>query len=681
MFIFLFRLHWKNSIEWFPDFPKMTHRLELETPSPSLPRSASPPIKDRVDEAVENAASFLKSLQHEDGYWLGELEADTTLESDYIFYLHVLGRFDRKRITKLAEYVRRRQLEDGGWNIYFGGPSEVNATVKAYFAMKLAGDSPESQHMVRACRRVRQLGGLERTNSFTRLYLALAGVIGWEMVPAIPPELMFLPQWFPINIYEMSSWTRAIVIPLTILYARKPCWPAPAHARIDELFCDKPSPSGRGQGEGLKRGKTPGLNWRNAFLTLDRALKLYDRFPRKPGRERAVRRASRWMLEHFERSEGLASIYPAMMNSIFASMALGYSPDHPVTARQIDEFSRFEIEESDTLRLQPCLSPVWDTAIAAFALLEANTSPADAALRKTAEWLLQKQILGGGDWQIKNHDAEPGGWAFEFRNDFYPDVDDTAFVLMALQNISYPDQARLAQAIDVGLKWMVSMQNKDGGWGAFDRDNDRTFLNQIPFADHNAMLDPSSPDVTARVVECLGRFGWKASHSRICRSVEYLLKEQHPEGSWYGRWGVNYVYGTSGVLRALAAVGAEADAKADGAMKRAVDWLRSVQQNDGGFGESIASYDDPSLMGLMGKGETTASQTAWGLLGLLTVLPPDDPAVQRAVQYLIDRQNDQGSWDEEPFTGTGFPKVFYLKYHLYRHYFPLFALARYRRMK
>ena len=423
---------------------------------------------------------------------------------------------------------------------------------------------------------------------------------------------------------------------------------------------------------------THAFNWRNAFLTLDHALKLYDRLPWKPGRERAVRRARQWMMDHFERSEGLAAIYPAMMNSIFASMALGYPPDHPVTARQIDEFSRFEIEEPDTLRVQPCLSPLWDTAIAAFALLEADTSPADTGLRKTTQWFLQRQILGRGDWQIKNRDALPGGWAFEFRNDFYPDVDDTAFVLMALQNISYPDKARLAQAIEVGLEWMVSMQNKDGGWGAFDRDNDRTFLNQIPFADHNAMLDPSSPDVTARVVECLGRFGWTLSHPRIRRSVEYLLKEQHPAGPWYGRWGVNYVYGTSGVLRALAAAGADADSKAAAAMKRGVDWLRSVQQKDGGFGESIASYDDPDLMG---KGETTASQTAWGLLGLLTTLPPDDPSVQRAVEYLIDRQNEQGSWDEESFTGTGFPKVFYLKYHLYRHYFPLFALARYRRMK
>jgi squalene-hopene/tetraprenyl-beta-curcumene cyclase len=640
----------------------MMHRLELATSLSRLPRPAG---EDRLDTAIEKAAIYLRSLQHEDGYWLGELEADTTLESDYIFYLHVLDRFDRQRIAKLAEYIRRRQLQDGGWNIYAGGPSEVNATVKAYFGLKLAGDEPESPHMVRACRRARELGGLGRTNSFTRFYLAMGGVVDWEMVPAVPPELMFLPRWCPVNIYEMSSWTRAIVIPLTILYARKPLWEVPV--TLDELLT---RPSGRGEREGL--------NWRRFFLTLDRALKAYDRLPSKPGRARAVRRASAWMMQHFERSEGLAAIYPAMMNSIFALMALGYSPDHPVTARQIDEFSRFEIEETDTIRLQPCLSPVWDTAIAAFSLIEAGASPGDGGLQKATEWLLENQVLGGGDWQIKNRDAEPGGWAFEFGNDFYPDVDDTAFVLMALQNISYTDQPRLAKAIEVGTKWMISMQNKDGGWGAFDRDNDRTFLNQIPFADHNAMLDPSSPDVTARAVECLGQFGWRLSSTRIRRAVDYLLKEQFPSGAWYGRWGVNYVYGTSGVLRALAAVDAAAYPEAEAAMKRGVDWLRSVQQDDGGFGESIASYDNPNLMG---QGETTASQTAWGLLGLLTVLPPDDPAVRRAVDYLVEGQNDAGSWDEEPFTGTGFPKVFYLKYHLYRHYFPLFALARYRRMK
>jgi squalene-hopene/tetraprenyl-beta-curcumene cyclase len=540
----------------------------------------------------------------------------------------------------------------------------VDATVKAYFALRLSGDASQSEHLLRARQRILQLGGLEKTNSFTRLYLALAGVIDWDMVPAIPPELMFLPRWAYINIYEMSSWTRAIVIPLTVLYARKPRWPVPPDVRIDELFCDASRKTAAFDFE-------PGLSWRNFFLALDRSLKLYDRLPWKPGRERAVGRASSWMLEHLERSEGLAAIYPAMMNSIFALIALGYPADHPLTARQIHELRRFEIEEPDTIRLQPCLSAVWDTAIALATLLEAG-EPADSeAVRMAVDWLLDKQILGPGDWQIKNRDGAPGGWAFEFRNDFYPDVDDTAFVLMALQGVSYIDQARLTKAIERGVQWMVSMQNKDGGWGAFDRDNNRSLLNQIPFADHNAMLDPSSPDVTARVVECLGRFGWTTAHPRIQRAVEYLMKEQTPQGPWYGRWGVNYIYGTSGVLRALIAVGV----KPNSAINRAIEWLRSVQHDDGGFGESCNSYEKPDLMG---RGDGTASQTAWALLGLITVVPSADASIQRGIKYLIEHATRDGTWNEEQFTGTGFPKVFYLKYHLYRHYFPLYALARYR---
>jgi len=618
-----------------------------------------------LGEAIEQASKFLLTSQHEEGYWIAELEADTTLESDYIVYLHVIGHFDSARVAKLAHYVRQRQLDDGGWSIYSGGPSEVNATVKAYFALRLAGDAPDSEHMIRASERVRILGGLERTNSFTRLYLALLGKIEWNMVPAVPPELMFLPKWAYINIYEMSSWTRAIVIPLTILYARKPCWPVSDAIRVDELFADPSRKKFAQWGSGI--------SWRNFFLGLDRALKIYDRLPWKPGRERAVARACQWMMEHLERADGLAAIYPAMMNSIYALLALGYGPDHPVTSRQIAELGRFEIEDAGTIRLQPCLPPVWDTAIAAFTLLEADTPPDHPLLQRAAEWLLDKQITGPGDWQIKNRDADPGGWAFEFRNDFYPDVDDTAFVLMALDRIRIRDQERLAKAIKLGTAWMVSMQNRDGGWGAFDRDNDRRILNEIPFADHNAMLDPSSPDLTARVLECLGQFGWKASHPRIRKAIHYLIQEQTAEGAWYGRWGVNYVYGTSGVLRALAAVGVNTGP----AVARAIQWLRSVQNTDGGFGESCVTYDDPSQMG---RGESTASQTAWGLLGLLSSLAANDAAVQRAVNYLLKHQNDRGSWDEKPFTGTGFPKVFYLRYHLYRHYFPLYALARYRRL-
>src|SRR5271156_1461586 len=387
----------------------------------------------RLEKAIERGASHLVSLQDARGYWQGELEADTTLESDYIYYLFVLGKAAPERISKLANYVRRKQLPDGGWSIYPGGPSELNATCKAYFALKLAGDNPKSARMVQARETVLRLGGLERSNSYVRFYLAVAGALGWEMVPSILPEMMLLPNWFYLNIYEMSSWTRGIVIPMAILSALRPDWRLPERARVDELFKDVSHKAAAFDwGEQL-------ISWRNVFLAIDRALKLYEKLPWKPLRRRALRECKAWLLEHMERSEGLAAIYPAMMNSIFALMALGHSPGDPITAREIREFSRFEIEDAETIRMQPCVSPIWDTCIAMVSLEEAGVPADHPALVKAADWMLSKQVLGPGDWQFKNKDAEPGGWAFEFRNDFFPDVDDTAFVLMALQRVKHPD--------------------------------------------------------------------------------------------------------------------------------------------------------------------------------------------------------------------------------------------------
>jgi squalene-hopene/tetraprenyl-beta-curcumene cyclase len=642
-------------------------RLGVEAAAGQPQIAAAGTFTDELADAIDRGMKHLLSLQASEGYWVGELEADTTLESDYIFYLHILNKAEPQRVNKLANYIRQRQLPDGGWNIYFGGPSELNATVKAYFALKLAGDRPDQAHMERARACVLELGGLESTNSYTRFYLALVGAVVWDMVPAIPPELMLLPSWFAINIYEMSSWTRGIVIPLAILYAHKPDWKLPEPVRVDELFQDATAnATAFAWGDRF-------FSWRNFFLALDRALKLYERVPWKPLRQRALRQAQSWLLEHLERSDGLGAIYPAMMNAIFALVALGYSPDDPLTAREIGQLARYEIEDNETIRLQPCISPVWDTAIAMVALEEAGLPAGHPALVRAAEWLLKNQVLGSGDWQMKNRKARPGGWVFEFRNDFYPDVDDTAFVLMALQRVDYPDQARLAAAARCGVEWLLSMQNRDGGWGAFDHNNDRRLLTEIPFADHNAMIDPSSADVTARVLECLGRNGWSAAHPAVLRGVAYLTREQCSEGPWYGRWGVNYVYGTSGVLRALETIALSARDYC----QRGVAWLRSVQNEDGGFGESIASYYDPKLKG---KGASTSSQTAWGLIGLLAAADRDDPAVMQAVRHLLEQQNADGSWDEQQFTGTGFPGVFYLKYHLYRNYFPLYALSRYRNL-
>lgn len=623
---------------------------------------------ENLQEVIQRAVDHLLSLQTPEGYWVAELGADTTLESDYIFYLHVLGQLDAPRCAKLANYIRRRQLPDGGWNIYTGGPSELNATVKAYVALKLAGDSPSAPHMARARCQIHELGGVEATNSYTRLYLALGNALPWSYVPAIPPELILIPSWFFLNIYSMSSWTRAIVVPLMLVYAHKPHWDLPPSAGVQELFLDS---SGRIPAFEWDRRL---ISWRNFFLLLDRIFKLHEKLPWKPLRRRALRKAQEWLLEHLECTEGLGAIYPAMVNSIFALRALGYSVEDPLVVREIGHMADFEIEDGDTLRLQPCVSPVWDTSLSMFSLMEAGLPADHPALVKAATWLLDRQVLNGGDWQVINPHLEPGGWAFEFRNDFYPDVDDSAFVLMTLQRVDYPDRERMEQALRRGTAWVLGMQNRDGGWGAFDRDNDSTFLTRVPFADHNAMIDPSTGDVTARVLEYLGRSNWPASDPRIQRAVGFLRKDQHADGPWYGRWGVNYIYGTSGALRALETVGLRDSEEC----QRAVQWLRAVQNADGGFGESCGSYDNPKLKG---RAPSTASQTAWGLIGLLAAGELAEPAVKQAVTYLLGQQRQNGAWTESAFTGTGFPRVFYLKYYLYRNVFPLYALARYRNMQ
>jgi squalene-hopene/tetraprenyl-beta-curcumene cyclase len=642
-------------------------KMRLDGSRSSAATAPAPDLQSQVEHAVARATNWLLSEQAQDGYWWGELEADTTLESDYILYLHLLGQLKSEKVAKLANYIRRRQLAEGGWNIYPDGPGELNATVKAYVALRLAGDAAGSEHLARAKARILELGGIEETNSYTRFYLAMVGAIDWRLVPSIPPELLLLPNWFPINLIEMSSWTRAIVVPLSIIYARKPGWRLPAGVTVNELFCVA------GANPNSFAWSKSFFSWKNFFLAADSVVKLYDKLPWNPIRQAALERARQWLNERLERSEGLGAIYPGMMNTICALLSDGGDPTDPLVAREIEFFARYEIHEGDTLRVQPCISPVWDTAIAMVSLQEAGLDPAHPSLIAAERWVVDKQILGPGDWQVKNKKADPGGWAFEFRNDFYPDVDDTAFVLMALSRVADPDPARLRAAIRRGLCWMLSMQNSDGGWGAFDHENNLEFLNNIPFADHNAMLDPSTADVTARAVECLGQMGWKPSHPVVERARAYLRHEQTTDGAWFGRWGVNYIYGTSGVLRSLETL--ELAANPD--CKRAAAWLKSVQNADGGFGESVNSYYDAAQKG---RGKSTASQTAWALIGLLATVEPDDSAVERGVSWLVQHQAVDGTWDEPEFTGTGFPCVFYLKYHLYRNSFPLYALARYDNM-
>ena len=497
----------------------VTNRVASSTAAASPERGHG--LDTRIQHAITRTVNWFLRKQDREGYWWGELEADTTLESDYILYLQILGRLNSPKVQKLAKYIRDRQLPDGGWSIFYGGPSELNATVKAYVGLRLAGDSSDSPHVEAAKRKIHELGGLEATNSYVRFYLAMVGAVDWKLVPSIPPELMLLPAWFPVNIYEMSSWTRGIVVPLAIVYACKPEWRLPEGVTVNELFI---TPKGRSKSFTWDRRV---FSWRNVFLALDRGLKAYEHSPWKPFRTLALDRAKKWMFERLERSEGLGTIYPAMMNSIFALLAEGRDATDPLVAREIEFLERYEIEEEDTLRVQPCISPLWDTAIAMVSLEEAGVDPAHPSLVAAERWLLDKQILGPGDWQVKNGNAQPGGWAFEFQNDFYPDVDDTAFVLMALSRVADPEPARLEAAVRRGLAWLVSMQNRDGGWGAFDHENNQDFLNHIPFADHNAMLDPSTADVTARErSSALGRWAGPPDHPVLERARKFMRTDQ-----------------------------------------------------------------------------------------------------------------------------------------------------------
>lgn len=618
--------------------------------------------------AAERARNYLLSIQAEDGHWCGELEGDTILESEYVLMLYFLGRSGEPRARKAAEYVRRRQLEQGGWAIYPGGPPEVSASVKAYFALKLLGDDPDAPHMAKARRAILDLGGVEAANSFTKIYLAIFGQYPWERCPAIPPEMILLPRWFLFNIYEMSSWSRGIVVPLSLVWAHRPYCPVPARASISELYRD---------GARVRPVNAPstlkGRLWRTFFAFADSCMKEAEKLPVKPWRRRAIRTAERWILARLDKSDGLGAIFPPIVNAVLAFRCLGYPPDHPVVAGQVRELEKLEIEDGDTLRLQPCFSPVWDTALALNSLVESGLPADHPALLRAARWLLDREVREAGDWRLHARRAEPGGWYFEYANEFYPDCDDTAQVLTALAKVRFPDpreEERRRAAIERGVRWLLAMQNRDGGWASFDRGCDTEAFTYIPFADHNAMIDPSCEDITGRVLETLHVLGHGASPAAR-RAVRFLLRKQLPDGTWYGRWGCNYIYGTW-----LALWGLTRDAldSADGRIERAAAWLQAHQNLDGGFGESLRSYDEPETKGI---GPSTAAQTAWAALGLMAAGRGGADCVRRAVSYLVASQRPDGSWQDEPWTATGFPRVFYLRYHLYATYFPLLALAQY----
>ena len=617
--------------------------------------------------ALRRATQFLLSRQAGEGYWCGELTADTTLESDFILlelWRHAPenGSWNpptRALIDKAARSILARQLPDGGFSIYEQGPSEVSASIKAYTALKLAGLGMDDANLTRLRERILALGGLQAANSYVKINLSLFGLFPREHTPSIPPEL----NLFGNVIYEMSSWTRAIVTPLSILHSMNPQRPVPAGFTVNELMAPGVSLEFAGHNEKL-------LSWGSFFFVADRFLKLWVRHGSRSLRMRAIRRAEQWILERTRHADGLGAIYPSMMYVVMALDCLGYPADHPDVQEANNQFMNLMIDDHRGFFFQPCFSPVWDTAIAVHALGEAGCAP-QPSLTASADWLLSKEVRRKGDWSIKRPNVEPSGWYFEFANEWYPDIDDTAQVLLALAQSSATDSEAQRATRKRAVDWLLAMQGSDGGWAAFDVDNNWNFLSSVPFADHNAMLDPTCPDITGRVLEALAACGVPNSDPAVRRGVAYLKRSQEADGSWYGRWGVDYIYGTYLALRGLRASG-ESDREAF--ILRAGEWLRSIQNADGGWGESCASYNN----GTFTPDGSTPSQTAWAVLGLIAGGDTTSSSLHKGIEYLIETQRSEGGWDEHLSTGTGFPGVFYLQYHLYRHSFPILALAAYR---
>lgn len=726
---------------------------------------ARPVVADALDEraarALDDAVRALAAKQRPDGHWCGELEGDSILSSEYLLMKAILGQArpgdaewgagdDARRIDKMCVYLRRLQRADGTWGQYPGAQADLSACVKAYLALKIFGDSPRAPHMARAREGILARGGAENINTFSMFYLACLGQVEWDACPAIPPEIVFLPRWFPFHMDKVAAWTRTMILPLALCTALRPIREIPGHVGCAELFVDHSK---------RRRLNKPWdhaepMCWQNVFLVIDRALKVAQRAGLMPLRSKAIRAAHDWIVRRMsaETTEGLGAIFPPMVYIQVALQRLGYPREHPVRAEAEKQLDRFIIEEGDHVRIQPCFSPVWDTGIALYAMTEAGLTTSNSAeVRAACDWLLEREVPMVGDW-VRNlrprdqrdfaHLGEHTGagvrshrpwaaWAFEYRNDWYPDVDDTAMVAKALRRAAsdmtgvgvtpaaigaapaHPHDP-VWDASQRACRWLLAMQNDDGGWAAFDRTRDRPWMEKVPFADHNAMQDPSCADITGRTLEALITCGVPSDHEAVRAGVAFLRSHQRPEGCWWGRWGVNYVYGTWQAMGGLHAAGV---ASTDPMVRRALAWLRSVQNADGGFGETADTYVDPALMG---RGPSTPSQTAWGVLAMMYAVPARDAAVQRAIRWLCDNQLESdappspltphaplpagfldtrdrgadatpalishpvpepaGSWREGWFTGTGFPKVFYLRYHLYRHYFPVMALARWTRM-
>jgi squalene-hopene/tetraprenyl-beta-curcumene cyclase len=620
-----------------------------------------------VDDAIARSQQYLLGLQYDAGYWHAPLEANVGMDAQFIIFNRFVGRRPQETEQRLVARMLATQSDDGSWSLYHGGPGHLSTTIEAYFGCKLAGIPADHPSLVKARAYVHAHGGLERAGVFTRTFLAYFGQFPWWGLPAMPVELNLLPPWFPINIYAMSSWARETVVPLTVLMALQPTRPLDPECGVEELWLAAPTP----ESVGFKRSDAL-FTVRNAFLALDRVLNVLGKSAWKPLRARALKRAEEWILARQDVNGGWGGIQPPMINCVMALKALGYADDHPAVVKGTQAIDDFLYEHQGQLFFQPCVSPTWDTALAAKALLDSGMSEKDPALVKAAEWLIDNQIFAPGDWSVYNPDLEPGGWAFEFANDWYPDTDDSAVILMVLQRVAVPDEAAKRRALAFGVNWTLGMQSRNGGWGAFDTNNDAEFLNRIPFADMEAMIDPPTEDLTGRILELMGNLGFDRRFGRARRALGFVHRTQRPDGSWWGRWGANFIYGTWSVLSGLRAIGEDLNAPY---IQRAVAWLKTFQNPDGGWGETIASYDDETLAG---KGESTPSQTAWALLGLLAGEETISPEVERGIAHLVATQRADGGWDETLFTGTGFPRHFYLRYWMYRDYFPLMALGIYR---
>ncbi len=624
---------------------------------------------DFLSAAVDRATDALRRHQKPDGHFVFELEADATIPAEYVLLEHFLNRIDRVLEEKIGVYLRGIQGEHGGWPLFHDGAFNISASVKAYYALKAIGDDPAAPHMVHARDAILAAGGAERTNVFTRIQLALFGQVSWHAVPVMPVEILHLPLWFPFHISKVSYWSRTVIVPLLVLIAKRPAARNPLNIHVRELFRDDPDKK-----SDWIRGPYRSA-WGKFFKAVDVVLRPLEKWIPASARQRAIDKAVAFTTERLNGEDGLGAIYPAMANSVMMYDVLGYAPDHPDAAIAWQAVRKLLVVTDDNAYCQPCLSPVWDSSLVGHALAEVA---AGAELRATCDWLHPRQITEiMGDWAVRRPGLRPGGWAFQYNNAHYPDVDDTAVVGMLLHRQGDP---KYAGAIDRAREWVIGMQSSgggklDGGWGAFEPENTQLYLNHIPFADHGALLDPPTSDVTARCVSFLAQIGMVADDPVMARAVAFLRREQEADGSWFGRWGTNYIYGTWSVLCALNAAGVAQD---DPAMRKAVDWLISVQRTDGGWGEDEESYDQAP------HGQykaSTPSQTAWAVLGLMAAGAASHPAVRLGIEFLTRTQRADGEWTELPYTAVGFPKVFYLRYHGYRLFFPLLALARYRNLQ